>query len=347
MPDCCWSKQGSYEEISLTVKLLNTTPQEPDGVHDALVDILGDHVSDHNIIWHNAIHKYAPTDAKACGTEIMEPTKLSCFHSLGRRLRLQIGRRLPGCLLVFVVLLTPFACRQQSSDVNTESFLVPTVTSIETPREILFIGNSYTYYNGGINSHLQRLAASASPPNSLVVESQTTPNQTLKGHYNDNVTQRALARRLWDVVILQGASYEPVDHSARPEFFEFAQRLDEEIKEIGAQTVFFMTWGWQFSPGMIVDLRNAYLKQGNKIGALVVPVGIAWEQVRQERPGLSLHSDPRHSNLKGTYLAACVFYAALLGQSPVGLSYTAGIENGEARYLQQVAWETTRSFYHH
>lgn len=305
-------------------------------------------MSDHNIIWHNAIHNYAHADAKVCSTEIMDSTKLSRFHNLGRSSRLQIGSQLRGCLLVFVVLLIPFACRQQSSDVNTiDSSLAPTVTSIETPREILFIGNSYTYYNGGIDSHLQRLAESASPPIKLVVESQTTPNQTLKGHYNDNRTQRALARRSWDVAILQGASYEPVDHSTRPEFFEFAQRLDEEIKDIGAQTVFFMTWGWQFSPGMIVDLRNAYLKQGNKIGALVVPVGIAWEQVLQERPGISLHSDRRHSNLKGTYLAACVFYAALLGQSPVGLSYTAGIENGEARYLQQVAWETTQSFYNH
>ena len=41
--------------------------------------------------------------------------------------------------------------------------------------------------------------------------------------------------------------------------------------------------------------------------------------------------------MEGTYLAACVFYAAIFRQSPAGLHYDAGVPKGEAASLQAVA----------
>ncbi len=55
--------------------------------------------------------------------------------------------------------------------------------------------------------------------------------------------------------------------------------------------------------------------------------------------------DPKHPSIRGTYLAACIFYAALWGTSPVGLSYMAGLPPDEATFLQQVAWDTVQAFY--
>ena len=37
--------------------------------------------------------------------------------------------------------------------------------------------------------------------------------------------------------------------------------------------------------------------------------------------------------------------AALIGQSPVGLDYTAGIDAETATFLQAVAWETVRDYF--
>jgi len=270
------------------------------------------------------------------------------FQILDRRSKMRTASSFSGWLSIFVALLVLVACRQPSTDdAASDTPLVPSVTSIEAPKKILFIGNSFTYYNGGVDRHLERLAASTSPSIELVIESHTVPSRTLKGHYYDNATRRALSRQNWDVVVLQGASYEPVDHTTQQEFFDFARRLNSDIKETGAQTVFFMTWAWKTRPGMSVKLRNAYVKLGNEIDALVIPVGLAWEKAQEKRSFLSLYSDSRHSNVKGTYLAACVFYASLLGQSPVKLPYTAGIEDGDARFLQQVALETTKLFYNH
>jgi len=47
--------------------------------------------------------------------------------------------------------------------------------------------------------------------------------------------------------------------------------------------------------------------------------------------------DGTHPSTAGSYLDACMFYAALTGRSPVGNPYTAGLDPSQARFLQQVA----------
>jgi len=55
----------------------------------------------------------------------------------------------------------------------------------------------------------------------------------------------------------------------------------------------------------------------------VAPVGIAWAEVRRERPSIELFfSDGSHPSAAGSYLAACTLYAALFNRSPVGLPGT-------------------------
>jgi hypothetical protein len=65
----------------------------------------------------------------------------------------------------------------------------PAVVRIEPPRRVLFIGNSFTYYNKGIDHHLRQLAGSASPPVELDVNSQTASSQNLRGHYLNRTVQ--------------------------------------------------------------------------------------------------------------------------------------------------------------
>ena len=52
-----------------------------------------------------------------------------------------------------------------------------------------------------------------------------------------------------------------------------------------------------------------------------------------------------HPTLAGTYLAACTFYGALFGTSPVGNPHTAGLDPELAKFLQEAAWETVREYY--
>jgi hypothetical protein len=78
----------------------------------------------------------------------------------------------------------------------------------------------------------------------------------------------------------------------------------------------------------------------------VIPAGLAFARSVSLRPDVNLYApDKRHPSLAGTYLAAATSYAALFKRSPVGSSYTAGLDAAVARHLQTVAWETVQSFY--
>jgi hypothetical protein len=101
-----------------------------------------------------------------------------------------------------------------------------------------------------------------------------------------------------------------------------------------------MTWAYQNKPDMTRPLADAYTRMGNEIKALVVPVGLAFELARRRNPDMKIYADDkRHPSLLGTYLTANVFFAALYGQSPVGASYTAGLNAAEVAFAQQTAWQ--------
>jgi hypothetical protein len=107
-----------------------------------------------------------------------------------------------------------------------------------------------------------------------------------------------------------------------------------------------MSWAYADKPEMTAQLAEAYTVAGNANNALVIPAGLAFARARAKQPELNLYqSDKRHPTLAGTYLAACVVFYALTGRSPVGNSYTAGIDPPTAQFLQTVAWETVRDYY--
>ena len=107
----------------------------------------------------------------------------------------------------------------------------------------------------------------------------------------------------------------------------------------------FMTWAYTDRPEMTPQLDEAYSRLGKELDAEVAPVGLAFERVTRERPSLKLRTDDkRHPSLAGTYLAACVFYAALQDRSPEGIDYSAGLEPEVASYLQKAAWEVVQYY---
>ena len=117
------------------------------------------------------------------------------------------------------------------------------------------------------------------------------------------------------------------------------------------------TWARQNRPETQASLTDAFLDLAEELDAVVAPVGIAWQDARREEPDLSLYfRDGSHPDPTGTYLAACVFYAAFFGQSPEGLSrvrYSTRfgtpqegtpveiepLSEAEAAFLQRIAWQ--------
>ncbi|HXS53339.1 MAG TPA: DUF4886 domain-containing protein [Usitatibacter sp.] len=224
----------------------------------------------------------------------------------------------------------------------------PQVTHIDPPKHVLFIGNSFSYFNDSLHGHLRHLVLAADPGHEkeYLFRSSTISGGYLYQHSGDLPYELQDAH--WDVVVLQGQSREPMAKDAKKSarFRDVARGFDGLIKASGAKTAFFMTWAYQGKPAMTDALAQGYEGIANELDDLVVPVGLAFQRSLEERPSLVLHfKDHMHPSLAGTYLAACTFYAALYGKSPEGNPYTADLDADSAHFLQGVAWETVRAYY--
>ena len=204
---------------------------------------------------------------------------------------------------------------------------------------VLFIGNSYTYYNGGLDNELEGLAPT------VTAESFAKAGYSLQDHWNDAQAISTIQDGQWDYVVVQEQSQRPVTDQAG--FYEFGRDLDVLVRDSGAQTVLMMTWERPDSVSFGVTSMNlaiAYDQLGKELGAKVAPVGLAFASSRILRPDLVLYSADGHPSVLGTYLAACVIYRAVLGETPLGNPYISqGMTARDAAYLQQVAADTLGS----
>ena len=225
----------------------------------------------------------------------------------------------------------------------------------------LFIGNSFFYYNNSLHGHLGQLLASATPRRSLRMVSATISASGFGWHdvesyfrpdalssYSftpDNRIVMNKFERLFDVAIMMDCSQCPVHPTFAPQFREFAKKHSDTVRKHGAKPVLFMSWAYADAPEMTAQLAEAYTQAGNANNALVIPVGLAFARSVGQRPQLNLYaSDRRHPSMAGTYLSAVTVYAALYKTSPVGLPYTAGLDEATARFLQGVAWESVTDY---
>jgi PKD repeat protein len=222
-------------------------------------------------------------------------------------------------------------------------------TKAQDSTSILFIGNSYTYFNN-MPSIVADIAASFG--NHVDYASQTPGGMTFAGHAGNSNTYSAMNSSNWDYVVLQAQSQEPsfpygqVNNQTLP----FAMQLADSAQAIStcSQAMFFMTWGRENGDPqwdsintfdkMNARLRLAYLRFADSSNASVAPVGVAWKYVRDNHPEINLYTgDGSHPSYAGSYLAACTFYASVFHSSPVGASFNGNLSANEALLLQQAA----------
>ncbi len=123
-----------------------------------------------------------------------------------------------------------------------------------------------------------------------------------------------------------------------------------------ARIVYYVTWGRNNGDGERCDyypkvctfegqtqaIVDGYTQYAETTGGELALVGPAWMDVMTD-PDAPPEArdlwapDGGHSSLAGSYLAACVFHRRLYGHSPVGITFTAGLSDRVALYLQGVA----------
>jgi hypothetical protein len=266
-------------------------------------------------------------------------------------------KKIRELMLAGAVALTVATASVPSSAVDASREASPTV------RRLLYVGNSFYYYNNSLHGHVNRLLSAALPKQErggLQSYSVTISGGHLKWHdigayldagigdsaFNENNEIVANPSPVgFDTVLMMDCSRCPYDEATRPTFHEQVRKQGEVIRKKGANPLLFMTWAYSDKPEMIETLAREYVRAGKENDIGVVPAGLAFSRSLRERPDLALHtSDRRHPSLAGTYLAACTVLAAVYRVDPRGNQYSAGLSEADARFLQQVARETVRDF---
>lgn len=218
---------------------------------------------------------------------------------------------------------------------------------------VLFLGNSYTYYNN-LPDLIDNLAQSKG--DDLVYDQNTPGGHTFNNHFNNATSMAKINQQNWDYVVLQAQSQEPSFSPAQvnAQTFPYAVKLDSAIKHNNAcsQTMFFETWGRKFGDqsncanyppictytGMQNRLKASYKLFADSAKGLMAPAGEAFRASMLADPNLNLYdTDNSHPSLAGSYLTACVFYEMLFKKPCLNSSYWGGLPQTTAQFLQQIA----------
>jgi len=195
--------------------------------------------------------------------------------------------------------------------------------------DVLLVGNSYIYFNN-LPEMIEGISTVLDGP---IVRgaAHTHGGSTLRGHIEDGHLPSILSEGPegggdWEWVMLQeqstlGSAYDGQSGVlGSPDAFHAATRdLAEMVRAEGATPALYMTWAKEAFPSQSETLSQAYQSIGAELDLEVAEVGEAWAEVRRLRPEFGLYiSDGSHPNAAGSYLAACVIYAAVTGRSPLG-----------------------------
>lgn len=235
---------------------------------------------------------------------------------------------------------------------------------IEQPKTVLYVGNSFFYFNDSMHRYVSGLLRAADPENkgqyrstSITISGAGLNWHDVESYFHpggvasysfigDNEIVFNKFDKPFEVVIMNDCSQCPIHPQLKGIFHEYVRKHSQTVVRHGAKPALFMTWAYADKPEMTSQLAEQYTIAGNDNDALVIPAGLAFAKAFSRNPEIVLYNrDKRHPSLLGTYLSAATIYVSLYHKSPVGNPYTGGIDAKTATFLQQVAWETVKEYF--
>lgn len=228
--------------------------------------------------------------------------------------------------------------------------LILTTTIFAETKEILFIGNSITYFNE-LPTTFMNIANSK---NDSVSITQHTPGGTgIVDHVENSQLYGTISRGIWDYVVIQPGSGEspgnsfPIDVTLRR-----TQTLLDSIYHYNpfTQVLFYeISYGvWGNTPENLETYNNTQSQILSNMQYLadetenfLAPVGEAFKQAWNDDTDTMLWGGTGniHPNAKGSYLAACVFYCSIFQKPSFGTNIYDSINQDDAEFYQQLADE--------
>ncbi|MBT64199.1 MAG: hypothetical protein CML13_13420 [Puniceicoccaceae bacterium] len=263
---------------------------------------------------------------------------------------------------------------------STMVLVLVTLTNLtHAENKVLFLGNSFTIGGSGSRSVpniFDTLARAAGQEDPITVMA-AAGGRDYQHHYENY--QAEIASQPWTHVVMQNFSTEPTHIGSVSDHMTYGTLLYGSVMANNSDTQvhLYQTWArsaihslitgtstsstFESTDEMLNELVTNYQALADSLNTdhpanpavKVNPVGQAWDNA-----GGNLHpsdpnyidlfdSDEYHGNLLGYYLSACVHYAAIYQDNPVGLYSTTEVANlslnldpSEAAFIENIAWQT-------
>lgn len=219
-----------------------------------------------------------------------------------------------------VVLTSRLACPRFSFKYSSV-FLIGTFLTAargmapEDGFRVLFVGNSLTYYNGGIHQMITHMSTSPR----WIAEQIVRPGAPLRTLWKDGRPQKRIESGGFHVVVIQ----EDLPETTDAHFEEYCAHFVRACRAAGATPLLLMTWPYErLHRTSLETIVRSHAHLANALRVAVAPAGLAFEIAARSSAELPtslrlLQPDEEHPTVAGTYLAsACVADAlrAVLGR---------------------------------
>lgn len=224
-------------------------------------------------------------------------------------------------------------------------------------KSILFIGNSYSYYND-----LPRMVGSMveSSGDSVFIDQILLGGATFQSHSANPQVLEKINSRKWTYVVLQEQSQRPSfpPTQVNNEVYPYAKILVNQILKNDSCSipVFYMTWGRKYGDkdncanypplctymGMQQRISETYRELAKQNNGILAPAGMAWQESINKDSLFNLYvEDNSHPNVRGSYLSALTIFETIYKKSTVGMKYLAALPDSEAVKMQIIAHKIT------
>jgi len=265
-------------------------------------------------------------------------------------------------IFVFSIIIALIGCKEpMSSNNNVEDrqneIPIDDHSSVRSESldsaNILFIGNSLTFYNNMPDIFKKISEESGKNVN---VESATIGGIALRNLINRPSITDKIKSNYWDFIILQSD-----DISAFPDMYDIEistlRKFEDIIYKncISTKIIYLMVWGLrngvtiQELSGETVyysyldylnKIYNGTLYIANEMDIIISPVGWAWKEIRNQYPEIELFSsDNAHPGYNGSYLCAAVHYSIIFQESCVNINYNGNLDENTGKILRSCASE--------
>jgi hypothetical protein len=170
---------------------------------------------------------------------------------------------------------------------------IPVVEAQNTnqpPHKVLFIGDSLTYYQGGIYTHLEKLAAAARLAVSVTADKSVFGGAFLRRLWDLQAPVNAIGAGAYDAVVLQ----EDLPETNIADFHEYARRFVAEIRKTRARPILLMAWAYPRLGWISMEqIASAHRDAARELSEDVAPVALVAGRGGRSPDAQSLCAGPR------------------------------------------------------